>query len=645
MTGITKKGSKGFQSKLGGFTPSDVKKRHDKVAKEYGFSDEIKKPKDYIEVLDEALIKSKLKQENEKTDEWGLTKDFYKFLGIPQGYGKDYRIPLGDGIKEKFESITSDFQSYYTPLDDFYGTPGGGDYVYDYGRIPVSHLVVMCTQRLGVAHRGCYSVAKDAFRNRFSFVNYDDPDKEIKTPEIMTILKWMNQTHLWDHITDTVYFERMTGLGHLIGYYRGEKGVERMDKSAPRTRPIDFDAFSCYYMTPMNIFDNARLDYNKSKWDYIGGVPTQTTIHHSRVHVLETRKVEGGLRGIAIPELCWIPLICYLNTCYYILRSLSQLGTVLVGATVAQEYPSAELTQKYLDLFAKMRANKFYIFGKNMDFKLMNAAGKIGEGIDSYLEFLREDISSAWIIPKNQLFGRAEGGGLEGAGALVSKEDYLASNLSTLQMDITDDIMDILQNMCHFPDLGNVTLRWNLDLHKTEQQRLTEQLMREQLEQAKVQTKMVKIQKKLMGMQYEQAMMQFEQFKKNPQLLLPPQGQGNEQGQGKGEKVEKKVNEDQKITPERTKTVRTGKPEKAVRNKPVKGIQDFDNIDWIQESLENQRFMEIMMHNKNFFKERMDEWNETMDRLRERSERLQKQIENSPSYMYQRKDFDKKVKK
>lgn len=490
------------------------------------------------------LEKAGLKKPGVRTDDFGLTDDFYKFIGVDMKNGRSYARPLDDVQKSK-KPLTSDFASYYTPADNFYGTPGGTDTVYDQGRVPVSHLMVLCSQRLGVAFRGCNSVANDVFRNKFVFVKDDNLEDEVKRPEI---LKWMRKTFFWTKMVDVLDFERRTGLGHLVSYWDFEKGTNKMNKRAPKKRPTSFDSFSSFYMTPNNVYDTYKLDYDKNRWNFTGGILAQADIHHSRVYPLETRRVEGGLRGLAIPELCWVPLICYLNTCYYILRSLSQLGTLVIGANIAQEYPTPEVAAKYLQVFEKMRANKFYLFGKNTDFKLVNAAGKIGEGIQSYMEFLKDDISSAWIIPKNQLFGRSEGGGLDGAGALVSKEDYLASNLSTLQLNLTDDIMYILEIMCHFPDMENLTLRWNLDLHKTEQQRLTEELMREQLKQAKNQTVMSKYQTDMMKMQNEQAKMQFEMFKKEPELLMPQQDEQQP-------KVNKKVvDEDKKQTVKTPKT-------------------------------------------------------------------------------------------
>ena len=554
MTGIAVKGKKGFQ-------PKEVLERRKKARKEHGFSDEIKTEQDYIDVMNEELEQLKLinTRSINTVDDFGFTDDFYRFIGLNKEVKRDYRIPLRESTKEQLQKYGYDFgrpleetgygkdyAEYYTPIDDFYGTGGGGDYVSDYGRVPVSHLMILCSQRLGVAWRGCNSVANDVFRNRFVFVKYDEIETEIKNRTITRVLKWMRKTKFWDKMVDCLDFERRTGLGHLVAFWDHEKKLEDYGKKAPKKRPDYFESFSSYYMTPINIFSHARLDYDKDRWDFIGGFMRGATIHHSRVYCLETRRVEGGLRGIAIPELCWVPLMCYLNTSYYILKSLSQLGTAIIGVKVPQEFPQATMVEKYMDILQSMRANKMFLFGKNMEFQIQNVAGKIGEGIASYLEFLKEDISSAWIIPKNQLFGRSEGGGLQGAGALVSKEDYLSSNLSTLQLNLTNDIMNILIDIGGFTELEEYTIRWNLDLHKTEQQRLVEQLMREQLEQAKYQTIMTKLQYETMKIQNEQAKMQWEQLKKKPQLLLPQQPE-------KPEKMEKKVNEDEEIKPKPTR--------------------------------------------------------------------------------------------
>ena len=140
------------------------------------------------------------------------------------------------------------------------------------------------------------------------------------------------------------------------------------------------------------------------------------------------------------------------------------------------------------------------------------------------MEFLKEDQSAAWTFPKNQLFGRSEGGGLDGAGAIVSKEDYIASNLSVKQSKVGPVIKWILQDMCGFSGLEDKTIRFNIDLHKTSEQRMKEQLMKEQVEQTQMMTEQMKLQqplfKKQIKLQKEMADVQLEMMKRDPQALM-----------------------------------------------------------------------------------------------------------------------------
>jgi hypothetical protein len=209
---------------------------------------------------------------------------------------------------------------------------------------------------------------------------------------------------------------------------------------------------------------------------------------------------------------------------YYVLKSLSQLGTVSAGINIDKEYPTPTDIAAYVAVWDAMKANQCYVLGRNAQFKLQNTAGQIGQGLNSYLEFLIEDISSAWIFPKNQLLGRSDGGGLDGAGALISKEDYLASNLAVRQIQLTNDLMYIFRDICHFPNLEDVTLRWNIDLHKTQEQRYNEELLKEQVEVAKIGTEQAKLGNKLykkqIELQIEMSNIQKQMMEKDPQAFM-----------------------------------------------------------------------------------------------------------------------------
>jgi hypothetical protein len=494
------------------------------------------------------LEKAGLKRASEKTDALGFSKDFYKFLGIGSK-GRDYQWQMSQHVGSQYNTLRQDFRedaapNFYTPIDDFYSSTGdGSDTVSNFGRVPVSHLMALADQRLGILFRGCNGTANDIFRNRFDFVSYDNLDKVVERPEV---LKWMRRSYFWDQVVYWLDFCFRSGLGHLVSHWNGE-GIKNMHLQSPKTRPDFFEVFSAYYLTPINIHETALLDYQKQKWNFIGGLVSPRQIHHSRINVLETHRVEFGLRGRALAELCWVPLMCYLNTSYYILKSLSQLGTVTAGINIDKEYPSTAEVNAYLEVWNAMQANQCFVLGRNAQLSIQNAAGQIGSGINSYLEFLIEDISSAWIIPKNQLLGRSDGGGLDGAGALISKEDYLASNLSTRQIQVTNDLMHIFQDVCHFPNMENLTLRWNIDLHKTEEQRLTEQMMREQLEVAKIGTEQAKLGHKLyknqVKLQTKMSEVQLEMMEKDPKAFME-QSQEDEENLEEGEQEEIKRTKD-----------------------------------------------------------------------------------------------------
>jgi len=423
-------------------------------------------------------------------------------------------------------------QPFYTPEDDMYATASGYDTWHDQGRIPTSQLMALSSKRLGCIYRVCNGTANDIFRNKFDFVKDTNPDKPIEGDDEIDMLKgWMRRSRFWTKIVDVVDFDHRCGLGHLVvnKYLKEAKG--NWNKEAPNTKPENFQSFSPYYMTPVNPMQENELDYDKLQWDFQGGLLNVSIIDHTRVYSLELRREELGLRGLALPELCWIACMCYLNVQYYILKSLSQLGVLTIGVNVEREFPTPTETANYLALLNTMKANNFYVLGRGAEMKVSNASASLS-GINDFMEFLKEDMSAAFIYPKNQLFGRADAGGLSGAGAIVSKEDYLASNLSTKQLNLTDDIMYILTEMCHFEHLKNKTIRFNIDLHKTEEQRLQEQMLREQVDQQEVITKQTKLGYRLYSkqvkMQMEMADIQSKMLKQNPEAFMEQSSEDEE---------------------------------------------------------------------------------------------------------------------
>lgn len=488
-----------------------------------------------MDELSDQLEKLGLKPKKEKDiDELGFTPGFYRFVGF--GPPNDYLHPIRstirtqiDDMRKKSRLTLDSSASFYTPMDDMYGTPSGGDTWYDYGRVPISHLEVLSSKRIGVYFAACNRPATDIMDNGFDFVKTSDPDGDpIENDNIKIIRNWMGKQQIQFNrkITDIVDYDARSGLGHFIidKYLKEERGPISWAKKAPNTKPESIITFSSYYMTPNNVYQPNHLDYNRQKWNFTGGLHAASDLHNSRVYVYEGLREPLGLRGLALGELCWIACMCYLNIQYYLLKGMAQMGTMTVGINVDREFPTVAETTQYLALLKLFQANNFYVLGRGATLQVANVASKLGAGVKDFMEFLKEDMSAAWVFPKNQLFGRSDGGGISGAGAIVTKEDYIGSNLSVKQSKIKNPIMWMLRDMCGFAGLEDKTIRFNIDLHKTSEQRMKEQLMKEQVEQTKMMTEQMKLQqplfKKQIKLQKEMADVQLEMMKRDPQKLL-----------------------------------------------------------------------------------------------------------------------------
>lgn len=484
--------------------------------------------------LNYKLQKAGLKKDNEKVDELGFTKGFYRFVGL--GAPNDYLHPLRPSIQNRINDMRGVTRmrndtsgSFYTPLDNMYDNPTGGDTWYDFGRVPISHLIVLSSKRLGGLFAACNRPATDVMDNGFDIVNNNDIDGDpVENDRITKMRNWMEQPQIDFNrkIMDIIDFDGRSGLGHFVidKYIREKRGPMSWSKQAPKTKPESILTFSSYYMTPNNVYQPNRLDYDRNKWNFTGGLHAASNLHNSRVFVYEGLREPLGLRGLALAELSWIAWMCYLNVQYYLLKGLAQMGTMTVGITVDREFPTTAETANYLALLKTFQANNFYILGRGAQLQVANAASKLGAGVKDFMEFLKEDISAACIFPKNQLFGRSESGGFGSGGAIISKEDYIASNLSPKQSKIRPVIMTILRDMCGFQGLEDKTARFNIDLHKTSEQRMKEQLQKEQVDQTKMMTEQMKLQqpliKKQIKLQKEMANVQLEMMKRNPQELM-----------------------------------------------------------------------------------------------------------------------------
>jgi len=412
----------------------------------------------------------------------------------------------------------TDFVPYYKPSDDIYGSATGQD-----ERPALEDLASVCNTRLGVAWMGTNGVAGDAIRNWHMFVD-PDSQKEIKNDTTKAVYQWAVKTDLKNQVQQWLRWTLGMGTGWLVKYWT-KNDLQNMQQ-APNLSipPRRFRAFSPRYMSPINLDKSNELNYQEDVWRFSGGEINQAyNIHQDRVEVLTLYPEEGHWRGLSVTEPVWMPLMGYFQNFIYITKGLRRWGDAVPAMFTGEGLPQPGEVTSVLDLMDEYQMNYKWALGK--DDRLEFIQTKIGNGINEVMEQYKEEISSAWRIPLNQLFGRSVGGGLAGAGALVSKEDYL-QEISNKQMACSDNLLKIYTEAGF--EVDSYDILWNLAIKKTDEQRMREEgmekqnkILDEQWKQAKIQTQMLKLQLKAARWQ-----------------SLQPEGMGGEEGGEEGGEVE-----------------------------------------------------------------------------------------------------------
>lgn len=413
----------------------------------------------------------------------------------------------------------TDFQQYFLPTDDIYASSGSGD-----DSIPaLAHFQYLAEQRVGVAWKIARKPAEDAMRNEFTL--RDRQDKDLMSDDLFD---WLNDRYVdfYNQMAIALYFERVYGTSFLIKYFT-ESDREKQDFSKPAPkgkRPVGLQAFPPTVMTPVNVHNTNWIGTDPQKWELQGGTYNSSRIHPTRVHVIMTRPSVNRWRGISVFEPIWIPLMSYFQGQVYMLRAFSEMGTVIPAYLVESNEDQIDIINKYADFLDEMKMNGKYIGRKGDEFKFQTT--NIAAGLNDLMEMWKEDISAGCDIPIPILFGRVTAAGMSGAAYLM-QERYYWNMVSNIQHSLSDDIKRIIQD-AGFKDINNkARVDWQLAITKTDQQRLLDEgmeiqnaLLMEELRQKQMDTGL--------------AMLRYQQIQKNPQLLMEPGAQENQQ-QGKQE--------------------------------------------------------------------------------------------------------------
>ena len=385
------------------------------------------------------------------------------------------------------KTLSEDFKNFYRPSDDLYGSSGSGDSFL--GRPSLTELQKITEQRIGPAWRAVSIRARDAVRNQFQFIDYDD--KVVKRPEIF---KFLVDTDAYNQFEQWMRFALTYGTAFLISYWDGED-ISKIREKPPNRPPDRFQAIPPTFLSPTNLTETNLLNYNEDVWEFTGGIMNSMAIHRDRVHVFTPDPCPGDWRGYSILEHAWLSFICYFNAVIYLVRGLAKWGNLVPVLKMGLGDVNSEAFDDYLNMMVEMQANYFYLLGKDDDLSFPTA--NVGQGMSEIMEILKEDIASGVGIPLNILFGRSTSGGLGSQGALVSERNYLTT-LAGDQAAISDNVLRLLSR---YFDVEGLRLDWKLALQKTTEQMLSEEAQELQEELLKVKVRLMREQGKQMKIQ------------------------------------------------------------------------------------------------------------------------------------------------
>lgn len=390
---------------------------------------------------------------------------------------------LTDHIRTYRKTYKSDFKKFYAPTDNIYtDNPSGSDTL----RPPINQLGAIMDSRVGWGQKVTRGLARAAIRNRMEFVDILK-EKVVLSADIDDIKKWTVKTGFWNAFEDCLAYERGFGAGFLVYYWSKE---DDFSTPPPKNKlPVAFGAFPPTILTPLNLTETGLLDYDSDVWVFTGGLFSQAEIHKDRIFPLITRRVPFDWLGLSIFEPIWLTTMAYFQVVQGGVKNIAKWGEIIPVFRMAQDSPTREMYNEYLDLVEEYRQNFTFILGQSDSLDIQST--ELAKGLTEFTEFLKEDIVSGTGTTLNWLFGRATTGGVGGAGALTA-ERAVISTISNIQHDISQPLWEIFNR---FFKVDTVRPQFQLDLQKTKASRLIEEQMELQNDILKEQLKMLKMQR------------------------------------------------------------------------------------------------------------------------------------------------------
>ena len=408
---------------------------------------------------------------------------------------KQYNIMKNGGFSSKPRKIGSDdfsddFANFYGATENIMGASGTG-VLSDSQSMWELHF--LCNKRLGVGNAITQGFSEDALFNWFMPKKVDTKNT---TVTVKGFNKWTVESDFKNQAINWNTHKRVYGIGLLCKFWTNH---DDMSKPAPRKPPKKFQVISPLYIAPTNTYETRMIDYDEEIWKFMGGNLRVKTIHRSRIEVLRGTPQQDTYRGLSIPEVVYLPLICYYNALIYFTKALAKWGNMTPVLKSGSVTPTPDEYREFLELMEEFVMNGFFFLGRDDSIEYPNT--NIGQGLYQAVELLKEEISAGTRIPLNQLFGRSESGGISGAGNLTAERKYL-NNLANEQVKISDDMIRIFSQAGF--DFEGKDLMWNLALQKTREQELLEEsqelqngIQAQQLKMMKKENTMMKAQQEL----------------------------------------------------------------------------------------------------------------------------------------------------
>ena len=356
--------------------------------------------------------------------------------------------------------VMDDYQHFYEPSNNIFSSSaqtGGND------RPTFEDLEMLADSRIGFGRYITSIFAGKCVRNGFDFYDWDGD--LVKHPEVF---KSLYKAKFYTEQIQWVKQELVYGTSFLLKYWSAH---DQFDKPPPKKPFIACKAFPPTILSPYNIVESGQgfLSEDDELWNFYGGKYKSVSIHKDRVEILNTRPNPYDWIGTSIFEPIYLSASAYLNLIINGIKMVAKFGNVVTAFKMPVPNPSLKMYKEFQKIVEDMKASFTFILGKDEEIEFLET--KIGTGLYEFGEFLKEDMAAGTGLPLNQVYGRADGGGLQGAGALISKQGELET-MSNYQADLSDNYWLMVNR---YWDVEDEFIKFRLDFQKSDRARYEEE--------------------------------------------------------------------------------------------------------------------------------------------------------------------------